>query len=156
MKHRFPVEIREATLSDLDEIYKIEVECFIEDAFTLRQLEYCLKSPSFVTLIASIDGEAAGFIIGSLEDSKGKIVGHIYTLDVKHKFRRRGVGSALLESLEEIFINRGAEKCCLEVRLDNTAAKRLYFKHGYSLKRIIRNYYGPGVDAARLEKNLKE
>jgi len=156
MKRKFSLEIREATLTDLDEMYKIEVECFVEDAFTYPQLEYCLRSPNFVTLIASIDGETVGFIIGSLEGSREKIVGHVYTIDVKRKFRRMGIGSAFLEALEKIFVSRKAKKSCLEVRLDNIAAKRLYLKHGYSLKKIIGNYYGPGLDAARLEKDLKK
>lgn len=156
MKRKLSLEIREATLEELDEIYEIETECFIEDAFTYHQLEYCLRSVDFLTLIASVNREAAGFIIGSLEGSRKKIVGHVYTLDVKRKFRRMGIGSALLEALEEIFISKGAEKSCLEVRLDNIAAERLYLKHGYDLKGIIRNYYGIGLDAARLEKTLRK
>ena len=143
-------------MTDLDEMYRIEIECFAGDAFTYSQLEYCLRSPRFVKLIASINGEVAGFIIGLLEDSEERIIGHVYTIDVKHKFRRMGIGSALLEALERIFISRGAESCRLEVRLDNTAAKRLYLKHGYRPKRIFRDYYGSGLDALELEKKFKE
>lgn len=154
-KRNFSPEIRKATLTDLDEIYKIEVECFVEEAFTYSQLKYCLRSPDFVTLIALINGEALGFIIGSLEGLRGKIVGHVYTLDVKRKFRRIGIGSALLEAIEKIFISKGAKRSYLEVRLDNIAAKRLYLKHCYRLKKVIRNYYGPGLDAARFEKDLR-
>jgi len=141
---------------DLDEMYKIEVECFTGNAFTYSHLEYCLRSPSFVKLIALVDDEVAGFIIGLLEGSKEKIVGHVYTLDVKRKFRRMGIGSALLEALERIFITKGVERCRLEVRLDNTAAKGLYFKHGYRPEKIFKDYYGPGLDALGLEKKLKE
>jgi len=155
VKRKLSLEIREATLAELDEIYKIETECFIENAFTYHQLEYCLRSPDFVTLIASVNGEAAGFITGSIEGSGKKTIGHVYTLDVKRKFRRMGVGSALLEALEKIFITRGAEKCRLEVRLDNVAAKKLYLKHGYRPKEIFEDYYGSSIDALLLEKNLK-
>jgi len=155
IRRKFSPEIREATLTDLEEIYEIEIECFARNAFTYSQLEYCLRSPSFVKLIASVNDETAGFIIGLLEGSGERVVGHVYTLDVKRKFRRMGVGSALLEALEKIFISKGAKKCCLEVRLDNTAAKRLYLKHGYKPKKIFKDYYGPGLDALRLEKNFK-
>jgi len=154
VRRKLSPEIREAIMTDLDEMYKIEVECFAENAFTYSHLEYCLRSPSFVKLVASIDGEVAGFIIGLLEGSREKIVGQVYTLDVKRKFRRMGIGSTLLEALEKIFISRGAEKCCLEVRLDNTAAKRLYLKHGYKPKKIFKDYYGPGLDALELEKEF--
>ncbi len=154
VRRKLSPEIREAIMTDLDEMYKIEVECFAENAFTYSHLEYCLRSPSFVKLVASIDGETVGFIIGSLEGSRERIVGHVYTLDVKRKFRRMGIGSTLLEALEKIFISRGAEKCRLEVRLDNTAAKRLYLKHGYKPKKIFKDYYGPGLDALELEKEF--
>ena len=154
VRRKLSPEIREAIMTDLDEMYKIEVECFAENAFTYSHLEYCLRSPSFVKLIASVNGELAGFIIGLLESSEGKTIGHVYTLDVKRKFRRMGIGSTLLEALEKIFISRGAEKCRLEVRLDNTAAKRLYLKHGYKPKKIFKDYYGPGLDALELEKEF--
>ncbi len=115
-----------------------------------------MKSSSFVKLVALVNGEIVGFIIGLLEGLREKIIGHVYTIDVKRKFRRMGIGSALLEALEKIFINKGAEKCLLEVRLDNAAAKRLYLKHGYRPKKIFKDYYGAGLDALQLEKNFKE
>jgi len=156
VRRRLSPEIKEATLTDLDEIYRIEIECFAGNAFTYSQLEYCLRSHSFVKLVASVNGEVAGFIIGLLETSRGKLVGHVYTLDVKRKFRRMGIGSALLKALEGIFISRGAESCRLEVRLENIAAKKLYIKHGYRPKKIFRDYYGSGLDALELEKKIKE
>ena len=155
MKHSLPITIREAELKDLDEIYKIETECFAEEAFTRMQLEYCLRSPIFITLIAEVDNEVAGFIIGAIEYVNGKVAGHIYTIDVKHKFRRMRVGSMLLESLEKEFLRRGARRAVLEVRLDNTAAMALYLKHGYSQVGIVRDYYGSGLDAAIFEKDLQ-
>jgi len=48
----------------------------------------------------------------------------------------------------------GAERCRLEVRVDNTAAKNLYFKHGYKPKGVLRDHYGWRSDALELEKNL--
>ena len=154
-KHGLPITIREAKLEDLDEIHKIETECFAEEAFTRIQLEYYLRSPIFITLIAEVNNEPAGFIIGAIEDNNDETYGHIYTIDVKRRFRRMKVGSALLESLEKKFLCRGTQKAVLEARLDNTAAVKLYLKHGYSQVGIIKDYYGLGLDAARFEKNLQ-
>jgi len=152
----FSLKIREAEQLDLDEIYRIEIECFAEESFTYSQLKYYLDSPNFITLIASVNGETAGFIVGSIEDADGERVGHIYTLDVKRKFRRVGVGSALLQALERFFIERGAVRSCLEVRSDNIAAKNLYLKLGYEPMEVIRDYYGLGLDAIRFEKALRK
>jgi len=154
--HNFSLEIREAKQSDLDEIYRIEIECFAEESFTYPQLKYYLDSPNFITLIASVNGEKAGFIVGSIEDAGGERVGHIYTLDVKRKFRRIGVGSALLKTLEKFFTKKGAVRSCLEARCDNIAAKNLYLKLGYEPVGIIRDYYRLGLDAIRFEKALKQ
>jgi ribosomal-protein-alanine N-acetyltransferase len=156
MKCRPSIEIREASLDDLDEMHRIEVECFGREAFSYTQLAYCLKSPRSVKLIATVNREPAGFIIGMIERAEGGLVGHVYTIDVKPGFRRRGVGSALLKSAERVFIRRGAKRCRLEVRLDNTAARRLYLKHGYKPRGIRRDYYGWGLDALELEKYLCE
>ena len=155
-KRGLQITIREARLNDLDEIYKIETECFAEEAFTRIQLEYCLRSPLFITLIAEINDEPVGFIMGTIEDINGEINGHVYTIDVKREFRRMNVGSALLKFLEEEFLCRGARRAVLETRFDNIAAMKLYLKHGYSQVGIIKDYYGPGLDAVRFRKDLRE
>ena len=55
-------------------------------------------------MIATVNGEVVGFIIGVFKRSEGKVIGHIYMIDVKPEFRRRGIGSVLLESAENAFI----------------------------------------------------
>ncbi|MCW4020500.1 MAG: GNAT family N-acetyltransferase [Candidatus Bathyarchaeota archaeon] len=150
-----PFSIREATSEDLDDIYKIELECFTDDAFTKRQLEYCLSSPGFVTLICFLDGQPIGFITGLLDFSKGNPAGRIYTVDVKPEHRRKGVGSRLLSAFERVLVDRDVEICYLEVRADNEAAKRLYLKHGYKTLEPLRGYYGLGEDGIRLKKVLR-
>jgi ribosomal protein S18 acetylase RimI-like enzyme len=149
------VNIRKATLSDLEVIHRIELECFAHDAFSKRLLEYFLRSPDFLTLIGFLDGEVAGFITGSIENSEGKTVGHICTLDVKRNWRRMRVGSGLLTFLEYILSEKQVEACYLEVRDDNAAAKNLYVKHGYKPLETLKDYYGFGADGIKYGKDLK-
>ena len=149
-----PISVRKATEDDLEVIYKIELECFADDAFTKRQLEYLLMSSSSVTLIAVLNGEAVGFITGSFDRSGNPAVCHVYTLDVKRSYRRRGVGSTLLDLLEHAMAEKGAETCYLEARIDNIAARNLYVKHGYSPVRTLADYYGFGADGLRFKKDL--
>ena len=147
--------IRKAALSDLDDIYAIELECFTRDAFTKPQLEYCLRLQTFVTLIALLDGASAGFIAGFVEDSEGTLAGRVCTLDVKCCYRRKKIGSRLLGAFERILANKNVEVCYLEVRVDNTEAKRLYFKHDYMPVETLKSYYGFGEDGIILKKDLK-
>ena len=153
-KERY-ITIRKATVGDLDRLHRIEVECFPEEAFTRLQLEYILTFPHFMSLIAEVDGEVAGFIIGSLEVYNDKVVGHIYSIDVLGRFRRRGIASKLLNEMEKILAERGAEECYLEVRVDNLAARSLYKKHGYKQVEVLKDYYREGIHGIRLKKQLK-
>jgi ribosomal-protein-alanine N-acetyltransferase len=146
--------VRRATLNDLDEVHRIESECFAEDGFTRQQTESFLGAPRFVTLIALLDDEPVGFIVGSMDPSVQERACHIYTLDVTGDHRRMGIGSRLLAELEKIMCGKGAEACYLEVRTDNSAAQNLYSKQGFKPLRTVKDYYGHGVDAIRLRKSL--
>jgi ribosomal-protein-alanine acetyltransferase len=146
--------IRRAEISDLKEIHQIEVECFPEDAFSQLQMREFIKDPDFIFLVAIMDGHIVGFTIGGLEDFRGKIVGHIYSIDVKPECRNRGVGSFLLESMENLLVEAGVKECYLEVRVDNTTARNLYFKREYRFFEFLSNYYGVGKDGIRLMKKL--
>lgn len=150
-----PISVRTATLDDLEVIYKIELECFDNNAFAKQQLEYLVRAKRSVTLIAVLSGEPVGFITGSVGHSK-KTIGHIYTLDVKRDHRRKGVASRLLDSLERVLADRGVDTCYLEASVDNVAARNLYIKHGYKPVETLRDYYRPGVDGIRFKKELRK
>ena len=147
--------IRYATVDDLDNLVKIEAECFTDEAFTKNQLEYCLKSSDFITLVALLDEAIIGFIIGSVEFFGGETAGHVYTLDVKQSCRERGFGGKLLDAFESVLAGKGVGTIFLEVRVDNVPARRLYSKHGYKPFRTLKDYYEPKVDGVMLRKTLK-
>lgn len=149
------VSMRKAALKDLEVMYEIELECFGHDAFSRRLLEYFIRSPDYLNLIAFLDGKPAGFITASVGESRGGPVCHIYTLDVKSDFRRKGIGSSLLASLEHILAEKNVEACYLEVRADNEPAKNLYVKNGYRPQEGLKDYYGFRRDGIRYRKNLK-
>ncbi len=147
--------MRNATLADLEAIYQIELECFTADAFSKQQFIAFLKAPNFVNFIATLNGKPAGFIIGTAENLRGQTACHIYSLGVRPEYRRRGIGSSLLDALERAFAEKGVKVCFLMVRVGNVAAERLYAKHGYMPFETVRGYYGLGVDGLRLGKELK-
>lgn len=146
--------IEKARIADLEALYEIERECFDREAFTKEQIAYLLENPNSVSLIAQVNNEIAGFIIGLIYDRNEMRTGHVYTIDVAIKHRRMGVGLRLLNELERIFIDRGVKICNLEVRLDNVAARRLYRKHGYTEVERLKDYYFRGVHGVRLVKIL--
>ena len=136
------VTVEEASIKHLDRLYEIEMECFEREAFTRQQIAYLLTDYDSVSLIAKIDGEIVGFIIGKIYVSGKSAIAHILTIDVAPKHRRRGIGLKLLQNIEKMFRCKSVKVCCLEVREDNIAALSLYQKFGYKKVGRLENYYG--------------
>jgi len=147
------ITIQQATINNLETLYQIERECFPIEAFNKQHIAYLLQNPNAVSLMAQINNAIAGFIIGLIHRHNEKITGRIYTIDVAAKYRRKGVGSELLDEIERIFAKRGVKICYLEVRKDNVAALELYHKHGYVEVEELKHYY-KGAHGVRLEKKL--
>jgi len=147
------VAVEEASIKHLDRLYKIEIECFEREAFTKQQIAYLLTDYNPVSLIAKVDGEIVGFIIGKTYVSGKSAIGHILTIDVLPKHRRRGIGLKLLQNIEKMFRCRSVKVCYLEVREDNVAALSLYQKFGYKKVGRLENYYG-NANGVHLKKVL--
>jgi len=148
------INIRRATTNDRETLHNVERECFTIEAFTKEQLAYLLENPKGISLIAQIDDEIAGFIVGLIYNYGSTRTGHVYTIDVAIKHRRKGVGLMLLEELEQRFVENGAETCYLEARRGNVAALELYRKRGYVEVNVLKDFYSEGVDGVRLMKKL--
>jgi ribosomal-protein-alanine N-acetyltransferase len=148
------IHIRRAETDDLETLCSIEKECFTTDAFTKEQLEYLLENLKGISLIAQINNETVGFILGLINNYDKTRTGHVYTIDVAVKHRRRGVGRRLLREFEERLVENGVRICYLEARRGNVVALELYRKQGYTEVDVLRNFYSEGVDGVRLVKKL--
>jgi ribosomal protein S18 acetylase RimI-like enzyme len=148
------VIVERATINHLRRLVNLECECFTAEAYTERQISRLLKEPQGVALLGRVDGDIAGFVIGLIEDLKNHRLGHVVTVDVALKYRRKGIGSVLLEEMEAAFSQRGAEASYLEVRVDNKSARQLYSKHGYKEMGALEDYYSAGTNGLRLTKRL--
>lgn len=147
--------IEPANLKSLDELWRIERECFTKEAYTKQQIASLLKDSNAIGLVARVNGEIAGFVIGVIEDSGSEVAGHIHTVDVAVKHRGLGVGARLLSEMEAVFIRCNAEVSHLEVRADNQAARRLYERQGYKEIEALEDYYSAGAHGLRMKKYLK-
>lgn len=144
------LSIQPASNEDLDELYELELECFGEDAYPRFLLKYLLDNCDSIFLKASIGNLLVGFIAGLCSRDSCTL----YTIDVKKEFRRRGVGSMLLEAFEKKALEKKVKKIILQVEVSNTPAINLYLKKGYKITRRIRNYYGLGRDAYEACKTI--
>lgn len=149
------ITIKQASIKDLEILYKIEKECFIKEAFTKKQIRNLLQNSSAISLIAHANGETAGFIIGLTYPNNKARIGHVITIDIAIKHRRKGIGMRLLNELERKFVRKGVETCYLEVRIDNLAARELYRRQGYKETKQLKHYYPKRTNGVRLKKKLR-
>jgi ribosomal-protein-alanine acetyltransferase len=149
------ITIEDASIKNLDKLYEIEAECFRQEAFGKQQIANLLTDYNSISLLARIDGEIAGFVIGMLYFGRKVLVGHILTIDVSLVYRRKGIGLQLLQEIEKLFVEKGAKSCHLEVRERNLAALRLYEKSGYRRAGELKNYYG-NANGVYLKKALTQ
>ena len=136
------VTVQDASVKCLERLYEIEKECFVEEAFTRKQIAVLLTDYNSISLTARENGEIVGFIIGMIYPDEKAVNGHILTIDVSLSHRRRGIGQMLLQEMESIFTQKGVQACLLEVREGNVAAIGLYHKLGYEEIGRLENYYG--------------
>jgi ribosomal-protein-alanine N-acetyltransferase len=105
-------------------------------------------------LVSIKDNEVIGYSVGEIKSRGNKKTGHILNLTVKKKFRKVGIGSKLLDELENKFLATGAKTAYLEVRESNFVAQKLYSSRNYVFFQKICDYYC-GEDGYLMIKNLK-
>jgi ribosomal-protein-alanine N-acetyltransferase len=142
------------SLDDLNKLHFIEQQSFNSEAWSKRKIATFLQARDSVTFTARENDEILGFVIGLVNEYDGMKIGHIVTVDVLPKHRRKGIGKTLLKSIEQEFRSAGVKVSYLEVSEDNIAARRLYRQAGYSEIEKLENYYSRGGHGLRLEKNL--
>ncbi len=145
-------EIRIAKKEELPDLLALEKLCFKEETFHKKQLEYLLLKAKSLVLVASADDEIIGSMIVLLRENI--LQARIYSLNVHPSYRRMGIGRLLMDTALEFLKERGFRKFTLETGINNTAARNLYESKGFSVDKILRNYYKNGDDALHLTKNL--
>ena len=163
--------IRKAVTADIARIVEIETQCFPtpwpresltsylgEDGFMVyeqdgRVIGYMILGIKIPSLLVRLERRMLAAMRGQEADLEEN-TGHIMNLAIDPAFRRRGIGSTLLQSGLEYLKSLGAKTCELEVRVNNQEAIALYEKFGFVIKDRIQNYYRNGDDAYLMVKEL--
>jgi len=140
------VTLRDLEWTDLVRLAALERELFADDAWSEAawwselagrpRRDYVVA----VTPDRAIAGYAGLDVSGDVAD--------VMTIATAPAHQGRGTGRLLLEDLVRRAVGRDVEALLLEVRADNTAARRLYDRAGFEVISVRRRYYQPGdVDA---------
>ncbi len=147
------MKIVEATLKDFEQIYDIEQSCFVEP-YTREQLMYEFnENPLNKILVAYDEDKVVGFVDYMITFNSATIS----QIAVLPNYRKKGLGSKLLEEMEKSFpkeIDDVVETITLEVRESNINAISFYKKNGYENVVIKKHYYKNGENAVYMIKRL--
>lgn len=130
--------IRDMEIDDLAPVYHLGDSLFTSDLYPYiyrtwdeweviglynTDPEYCL--------VAEIEGELAGFILGSIISKASLTYGYILWLGVNPVFQRRGIADSLVDKLIERLINDGARFMMVDTDPENTPAVNFFTRKGF-------------------------
>ena len=141
--------IRRVRPSDLFHMSATNLDPYTENYDLSFYMSYLMKWPSLFQCIEE-HGTIVGYIIGKVESSPPHLQqsphylpwhGHITALTIAPAYRRLGYGKLLSESLEKACTQQNAFFVDLFVRESNKGAIRMYESMGYSVFRVVVDYY---------------
>lgn len=150
--------LRQFTEDDQARVLEIEVASF-PDPWPPSFFNYIKGKAPGLFIVAEDGGEIVGYVIGELREimfsgvSHRSKVGHILNIAVDEGWRKRGVGTLLMEEIEVRFGRMDASKVTLEVRESNSTARSFYQGRGFAEIGRVKAYY-PDEDAIIMSKSI--
>ena len=146
------INFRAAHALDAMTIYALEKEIYQgEDPWSLAQIKEELAAKDRYHLVAEHEGVVIGYAgvmpVGDVTD--------ILTMTVDPQYRRKGIAREFLKRLIDWSRNKKAEAVMLEVRYNNVEAIPLYESNGFRKISERVDYYGPGLTAIVMRKELR-
>jgi ribosomal-protein-alanine N-acetyltransferase len=145
--------LREAGALDVVTLAALHAACF-EDRWDAAAMAALLAVPGTAALIAVVGERPVGFIMTRAAAGEAEIL----TIGVDPSFRRRTLGTQLIEAACAGVARAGAATMFLEVAEDDPGAQRFYGSAGFRPVGRRRRYYrrrdGRRVDALVLRRAL--
>lgn len=133
------VELLTGSSADIAEVERVMGEAFeprFGEAWTRSQCLGILGMPGVWLTLARVDGQVAGFALARAILDEAELL----LIATSPRYRRRGIGAALLRSVTAEARGRGVTRIHLEVRAGNGAIA-LYETYGFQKTGERRDYY---------------
>ena len=147
---------RDATALDLPVLVSMEKILFDGSPWSMGQFKEEFKGvprTHFFTVAVDDDNHIIGYA-GVMVPAPG-VEADVLTVGVIPEFRKQGIGTAFMALLEQWAIDKESNAMMLEVGVENLEAITLYQQLGYVQISIRTNYYGTGLDALVMRKELQ-
>jgi len=151
------ITYREMISIDLPVIVSMEREIYRTDAWSMGQFKEELAAVPrnrYYIVAQNEQNEIVGYA-GAFSPDLG-LDADVLTLTVAPKYRRQGIGRAMLDQLITWAKLRKAPAIFLEVREGNVEASPLYKAAGFEPISTRANYYSLGINAVIMKKDLDE
>ena len=129
----------------VDGVCALEKNCFVHP-WSRQSIESALENEQSLFYVAVEEGQVIGYIGMSFVLDEG----YIYNVAVSEAHRRKGVGSALIQTLVTHAKKNNFAFLSLEVRDGNRAARSLYETFGFVKVGERKNYYTDPTENAVL------
>jgi ribosomal protein S18 acetylase RimI-like enzyme len=131
------IQYREATTLDIPAMAKLRAQVWGTEEYWKERIAGYMSGEIHpqealvprVLYAATKEGTVLGFIAGHLT-SRHECNGELEWIDIMAKYKRKGIGSTLVQLLAVWFIEQKAVKVCVDVDPANTVARSFYKHHG--------------------------
>ena len=136
-----PITIRQATLSDLEEMLAIEkVNPSLEGAFSRQSLGESIRKTAGTFLVAGDENQLVGYVLGEDQSIHPKWI-EVKSLTIHPNHREQGLGTLLLAALKQVTVELDYQG----ILLQSTDELLSYFEmNGFVEEEVTESQYDSG------------
>ncbi|KAA0202249.1 hypothetical protein HAZT_HAZT007915 [Hyalella azteca] len=128
----------------------------LSEPYSIYTYRYFIHNWPHLCFLALVNKEIIGAVVCKLDmHKKGTVRGYIAMLAVDQRYRKRKIGSNLVQLAMRAMAADDADEVVLETEITNQPALRLYQALGFVRDKRLFRYYLNGVDALRLKLWLR-
>ena len=146
------ITYRDANSMDIPVLVSLDKELFPYSPWSSGQYREEISAPTRRFIVALDEGQNIVGYAGAF--APGGAEADILTVGVISKYRGRGIARELMAGITKWAIDQGSIAMMLEVKTDNAAAISMYESLGYSKLNIRKDYFGSGLDALVMRREL--
>jgi ribosomal protein S18 acetylase RimI-like enzyme len=157
MRERESFIFRPAEEADLEFISNLSAHVFSRYGRYEKIVPAWFKEPAVITEVIAQKSDALGFAMLVLQRKVfSHREAHLLAIGISVEHQRRGVGTALLEHMEDIAREYNAVEMNLWTAVDNEPALAFFHKAGFEIERFENGYYPKGQAALSMSKRLED
>ena len=132
------MDVRSFQLADYQPVTELLETVLSEECYeqTMEAFARQLSWDSELVLVAAVNDEIAGIMIGTIDKGSG----YYYRIAVHPKYQRQGIGKQLIASLRQRFTQRNVTKIMITADEHNEPILSLYESLGYVASDFFRSF----------------